>query len=1190
MAHARNITGLVLLSALVLASAADVRGQCSSAAFVSPGTACLNETLLLNNTSADPSATYTWDFCEGDLQNNPTALSVTQVLAASGPTGLDVAEDDEGNHYMFVTGRTSNNLVRLEFGQDPDNPEPAIVNLGNPGGALKGPAGLRLLKEGSSWYGMIYNTQTDSLVRVDFGGAITNNDPETQNVAKANASGNNSSALTVGVASGGTVAAVTNPATNKITLINFGSSITNVPDNATDVLVTGAIPGASSLRGITLIQVCGNWYGFAVAFTSRKVYRLDFGADLFSIPDAVDITGSFSGTENFQDITVHYDAGRFTGFILTSQGVLYRLDFGGDITAFPVLTSLGNPGTLASTAKMISQKHDSQWNFFSFNTGTRFLYRVDFQDNCAAAYPVAEGFDPPGNSFDSPGVYQITVRAESALTGTDHFTREVTIEDKPAPQTDFSTAGVCAGYDVEFLATSDMALTAVEWDFGDGNGASGLTTVHQYATADIFGISLTVTALNNCRNVASRTLQVFDAPDAGFILPPSLLCTNNQHVFPTTTPDVYNGNLSYQWYVGGNPVSTQRDLQYTFTTTGAKDIRLTTSIPGCADEIVKTTSAVAEGPVVDFSYTGTCEGETFIFQHQVSDPVESFLWNFGDGQVSSGANPSVVFTAHGDHPVSLTATNAIGCENVRTRTVAVRSKPVVDFSVAGPPNACSGTSTTLVNQTVNPDDGVIAEWTWQFGDGTLPVVQEQEDGVHLFAAEGQYPVILTAKTASGCAASGEKQVLVYPSPPKTFSFTPPCDDLPVVFTGPEVAGVSDTYWEIGTSYYLEPSPVHTFRSPGEYPLYLEVTGINGCIASTTGAITVPERLSPDFSVWKNCAGQAAVLTDITQGDDPVVSREWEFAGQVFDASPVSFTFPGQGEEPVTLQVTTAAGCTYDVTKTVTILPAPAAGFSAAPVSGAYPLAVVFSNTSTYATQYLWDFSGGVSSTVFEPVQTFDGPGTFAVELTAYNDQGCEARFQDIITTVAPLPDADIDMIALTANPDASAKLIVTIHNKGNTTLRDLPLDLDFSGLLSLRTVVAGTIPPASKFNYVFNTGIVNPATLRYVCASIGLEGDRSLTGNRLCREFEDRLQIFPAWPNPAHGSLNVEWIADAGKTVIVSLTDAAGRVVSTHEIASSPGLNHRDIDVSGMENGLYILRVADGITRRTQRIAVFNRQ
>jgi PKD repeat protein len=78
-------------------------------------------------------------------------------------------------------------------------------------------------------------------------------------------------------------------------------------------------------------------------------------------------------------------------------------------------------------------------------------------------------------------------------------------------------------------------------------------------------------------------------------------------------------------------------------------------------------------------------------------------------------------------------------------------------------------------------------------------------------------------------------------------------------------------------------------------------------------------------------------------------------------------------------------------KTVQTSPvAPAASFSAAPTSGAPPLAVQFTDTSTGGpTAWAWTFGDGTSSAVQSPTHIYTAAGTYSVTLTVTNSVGTD---------------------------------------------------------------------------------------------------------------------------------------------------------------------------------------------------------
>ncbi len=96
-------------------------------------------------------------------------------------------------------------------------------------------------------------------------------------------------------------------------------------------------------------------------------------------------------------------------------------------------------------------------------------------------------------------------------------------------------------------------------------------------------------------------------------------------------------------------------------------------------------------PIANFEATKECDLVTFISTS--INTVNSYLWNFGDGNTSTEQNPSHTYSDSGNYTVSLTVTNDIG-NNTNTK------ENFIDVVIASTPNAddqniCSGESTTI---------------------------------------------------------------------------------------------------------------------------------------------------------------------------------------------------------------------------------------------------------------------------------------------------------------------------------------------------------------------------------------------------------------------------------------------------------------------------------------------------------------
>jgi len=92
-------------------------------------------------------------------------------------------------------------------------------------------------------------------------------------------------------------------------------------------------------------------------------------------------------------------------------------------------------------------------------------------------------------------------------------------------------------------------------------------------------------------------------------------------------------------------------------------------------------------------------------------------------------------------------------------------------------------------------------------------------------------------------------------------------------------------------------------------------------------------------------------------------------------------------------------------------PIPIAGFTVAPVLACSSSPLTFTNTSTDATAFLWDFGDGITSTLTDTVHTYTvtTPQTYSVELSATNCCGLSSFTLPI--PITPLPGAGFEQSA-----------------------------------------------------------------------------------------------------------------------------------------------------------------------------------
>jgi PKD repeat protein len=1161
--------------------------KAQTASFTLPVQACLGEQIELNNTSAG-STRYLWDFCQNGLGNLKAGTVKVKNVPTNIPVGLEI-KYDKGNWYGFACSRDNHKLIRLDFGNSLSNTAASVSSFdyGDFSGKLQGPSEIRLIQFGGNWFGFIANYHNSNLVRIDFG--ISLNNPSPSAVTLGNLDGwNGLYGLDIVNDNGNYMVLVTSNSSNTISVINF----TNTLFSASPIV--GAVSTINATVS-TLIQspvkievqkAAGNWYALFSSLAG-KIVKLDFGSSLLTTP----IVSEVAAIPDASALRFKKDGLNFFAFVQNITGNLYTLNFGTDITTTPLMVNNGNFGGVGNIYGLDVVKEWPNWKGFFIGVFSNDIYRIDFDDNCTDVFVQSSIENTPTTlSYSTAGQKLIELAAYAADGTMSVDTKEVLINNLPAPQGMINTNAVCVQADVDFSIsiTNGLTINSWDWDFDNGQTSAAQNPAKQFASARDYETSVIIGANNGCTNLIKKTVSIFNSPIADFSLPTnSPLCTNQLLLFNNSTTYDAGSTPEWKWLLDGLPVSTSANLESLFTNTASSAITLVASLPGCQSQVVKTLGSLLAGPQVDFFFTGVCEKTQIQFTSDIKGMVTGHTWDFDDGNTSTEDNPGHVFSNSGEFSVVLSASGTNGCNNTSTKKIIIYSKANPDFQIGPPPLSCSGSSTPFADLTHDPSDSDITSWQWNFGESGSTNTSIIQNPAHTFAVSGDYTVSLTTTTNVGCSSTKQKVITIAPSPVAAISNTTVCNNLPITFSTP-TAGVRAYYWEMGTAYYETATPTHTFTVPANYPVKLTATGDNGCITIVTKNIPVPVPLAPDFSVRKNCVGTDAVFTDITTGIDPVVTRVWDFAGvATATGSPATFLFNALGSKSIKLAVTAQSGCTYSKSKLITIVTPPKADFTMTPETGAAPLSTQFTNASVSSTQYLWSFQdGGPTSAAASPLHVFKDLGDHSVELTASNAEGCESKINKTVTVVAPLPDIDLKLLTVSENQDGTLKVIITIQNKGNTFVENLPISIDLSGNVSLKEIIKSSIAPAALYNFVLSYAIIKTENVNFLCASAELQNDLAPADNRICTDFENETIVFSAYPNPVRDELHIEWIAAKDKIIDIHLVDSFGKTVLQTNVSSNEGLNQSLFSTNQLQSGIYLLVLKEGAVQKTQRIFV----
>ena len=293
-----------------------------------------------------------------------------------------------------------------------------------------------------------------------------------------------------------------------------------------------------------------------------------------------------------------------------------------------------------------------------------------------------------------------------------------------------------------------------------------------------------------------------------------------------------------------------------------------------------------------------------------------------------------------------------------------------------PEAAFTYTAAELVVTYVNTSKGADT-YAWDFGDGQTSDVEEPP--TITYASAGSYDVKLSVTRANGQKHELVRQVTVRKTPVAAFSAT----SVGRVTTFVNESANADTYeWNFGDASALstEESPVHEFPRNETYSVKL--IAIKGALR---------DEITMDVSVVGPTAEFEFTLNDktlsLTNLSTDATSYKWDLGDGTLstDETPADHTYTDYGTYNVELVAIADDTATDTLTLEVAVVPLPTAKFS---YSGT-ALAFTFTNESTDAATYIWDFGDGNTSTDENPTNNYSAAGTYMVSLTAVNEFGFE---------------------------------------------------------------------------------------------------------------------------------------------------------------------------------------------------------
>jgi len=242
------------------------------------------------------------------------------------------------------------------------------------------------------------------------------------------------------------------------------------------------------------------------------------------------------------------------------------------------------------------------------------------------------------------------------------------------------------------------------------------------------------------------------------------------------------------------------------------------------------------------------------------------------------------------------------------------------------------------------------------------------------------------------AVSDTLRVILNPFPPVGFTFSGVCLGQTTNFTDTSGSAVAWNWNFGGGNTSTLQNPAVTFSVSGTYTVSLLISTSSGCVDSTAKLVTINPTPVASFSVANACFQDSVSFVDAsTISPGNIVSWNWSFGdGNTSTQQNPVHLYDSVNVYTVSLSVTSDSGCTASITQTVSINPAPLAGFSLQSNCGS--LLVNFTDTSSVSpdsiTVWSWTFGDGNISSQQNPANTYSATGTYSVLLQVQTSNGC----------------------------------------------------------------------------------------------------------------------------------------------------------------------------------------------------------
>ena len=259
----------------------------------------------------------------------------------------------------------------------------------------------------------------------------------------------------------------------------------------------------------------------------------------------------------------------------------------------------------------------------------------------------------------------------------------------------------CVGETIHLSVNAQEGAT-YSWTGPAGFSSNQQNPSRPNCTLNMAGTYTCTTTVGSQSVTASTEVIIYPMPTANFNFTTVCVGTPTQFTSTSTTNPSGQQIQSYNWNFGDGQTGSGPNPTHTYANPGSYQVILAVGCGGhCTSQITKTVSVYGQ-PTSNFTYTTVCKGTPTEFTSTATPPqgqqINSYQWNFGDGQTGSGQTVSHTYAQAGNYQVTHTVGVGSGdCTGTMTHTVPVYATPTPTATAQPPVVIYGGVATLTAN-------------------------------------------------------------------------------------------------------------------------------------------------------------------------------------------------------------------------------------------------------------------------------------------------------------------------------------------------------------------------------------------------------------------------------------------------------------------------------------------------------------